>query len=495
MPAASRAAGVVDGVLDAIVDAPGTAALMGRLRHPEVLVVTTGQQPGLFTGPLYTIYKALSAAALAAELESRWGQPVVPVFWAAGDDHDYAEARWAGWLDPQGDLVTASLPDRAPDAPLTPMARLPLPGEVLGLLDELERAAPPSPQRDQTLAWLRHHYRPGATVGTAYAGALAELLAPLGIVVLDSAHRHAKAAMAPILLQALGRARELDQALAAHAAALAAGGGSVTVPVGEGASLVFLEDGSGRDRLVTDGDGFVARRSGARARLGQLETIAAGMPERLSPNVLLRPVAESALLPTVAYVAGPGELAYLAQCAPLYDLLQVPVQTPMPRWSGVLVEPRVDRVLEKFGAGLDELLAPGAALESRVVRSQLPGALVEAGRRLRLALETEYGAILTAAVAVDPTLERPVGAARHQAFSGLGDIEKKIETHLKRREATELAQIARARAAVLPGGRPQERMLTVAAWLARYGPGLLDDVRAAAGDWYAGALAGDPVGS
>ncbi|HEX9893224.1 MAG TPA: bacillithiol biosynthesis cysteine-adding enzyme BshC [Gemmatimonadales bacterium] len=489
LPPLSRSGGVAESLLAALVAAPGVEAIRSRLRDPAVVVVTTGQQPGLFTGPLYTLYKALSASAIAQELEHRWGRPVVPVFWAAGDDHDYAEARWASWLDGHGELVTATLPDRAPDAPLTAMARLPLPAEVTGLIEQLEGAVPASPQREQTLAWLGRHYAPGRTLGAAYAGALAELFAPLGIACFDSTHPSAKAAMVPVLMEALGRAAELDRALADQASALAAAGRPITVPVGDGATLVFLEDGAGRDRLVLDQGSFVARRSGTRATLAQLETIAAAMPERLSPNVLLRPVTESALLPTVAYVAGPGELAYFAQCTPLYDRLGVPAQLPVPRWSGIIVEPRVDRVLEKFGATLADLLEPGTALEGRVIRSHLPAALIAAADRLRQAMDHEYHTILDGAIQIDPTLERPVGAALHHAQTGLSDIEKKIQAHLKKREATELSQIGRARSAVAPGGKPQERVLTGAAWLARYGPTLLDQVRAEAAGWYAGALA------
>lgn len=495
LPPLARSGGVAPGLLDALVPAPGLDPVRERLRHPDVMVVTTGQQPGLFTGPLYTLYKALSASAVALELEQRWNRPVVPVFWTAGDDHDYAEARWASWLDAGGELVQVTLPDRAPDAPMTPMSRLPLPPEIGGLIEQLAGTTPPSPQREATLDWLRRHYREGQTLGRAYAGALAEILAPLGIACFDSTHPAAKAAMVPLLVQALDRAAELDRALADHAGTLKQSGRPILVPVGEGATLVFLEDGAGRDRLVLDGGSFVTRRSGTRATLAQLESLAAGTPERFSPNVLLRPVTESALLPTVAYVAGPGELGYLAQCAPLYQKLGVPAQTPVPRWSGILVEPRVDRVLDKFGATLEELLQPDQALEARVVRSQLPAELVAAGERLRRLLEQEYGTMLSAAVAIDPTLERPVSATRQGALTGLLDIEKKIQNHLRKREATELAQIARARQAVVPGGKPQERVLTGAGWLARQGPDLLGQIRAEATGWYAGALAARPAGS
>ena len=158
-----------------------------------MLAVTTGQQPALFTGPLYTIHKALSAAALAAVLEQQWGRPVVPLFWVAGDDHDFAEASHAEWLGQDGGVTGASLPPRAPDAPLTPMYRELLGPGVVEAFAALERDLPPSEFREPTLDWIRRHFRPEATVAAAYARALAELLAPLGVLVFDSTHSRRQA--------------------------------------------------------------------------------------------------------------------------------------------------------------------------------------------------------------------------------------------------------------------------------------------------------------
>jgi bacillithiol synthase len=255
---------------------------------------------------------------------------------------------------------------------------------------------------------------------------------------------------------------------------------------------VMLEGTQGRDRLVASEGGFVTRRARERFSLDELRRIAASEPTRLSPNVLLRPVIESALLPTVAYVAGPGELRYLVLTPPVYERMGVPRQRAIPRWSGVLVEPRVDRVLEKFGVTLEDLLEPGGALEARLVRSQLPTEVVEALARLRAELETGYDAVARSAEEIDPTLARPVQGARQQALAGTQDVEKKLVQHLKRRQETELTQIARARTSVLPGNKPQERVLTVAPFLARYGPSLIPDLAAHIEAWYEGALEGAP---
>jgi bacillithiol biosynthesis cysteine-adding enzyme BshC len=478
----------VEGLLDAFLRPAGTESLIAKLQSPDALLVTTGQQPGLFTGPLYTIHKALSAAALARHLEERWQRPVQAVFWIAGDDHDFAEANHAAWPAADGTISRVVLREREGEAPLTPMYRELLGPDVLAALERLERELPGSEFKTEAMEWLRRYYRPDVTLAGSFAGALAELLAPHGILCFDSTHRAAKRAAARHTIKALGLSQDLDRDLAQRARELSASGRDPGVPVGDGATLVMLESRLGRDRLVVNGDGFATRRSNERFSLADLQTIAAQEPERLSGNVLLRPVLESALLATVAYLAGPGELRYLPLATPIYDRMRVHRQQPVPRWSGILVEPRVDRTLAKYGADLGELLAPGGALEQRVIRSQMPPGLSSGFAQLRESIDGHYGRIEPIALAIDPTLKRPVEGARQHALSESLDLEKRIIAHLKRRQETELSQIERTRNAVLPDGKPQERVLGIVPFLARYGPGIMDQLAESVGAWYGLAL-------
>jgi uncharacterized protein YllA (UPF0747 family) len=301
--------------------------------------------------------------------------------------------------------------------------------------------------------------------------------------------------MAPHLLRALQIAPALQEDLDRRAGELATAGSDPGVALGDGATLVMLEARLGRDRLVQDGTGFLTRRSGERFSLAKLSEIASNEPERLSPNVLLRPVVERALLATVAYIGGPGELRYLELTPPLYQQLGVPRQLPVPRWSGLVVEPRVDRVLEKYGSSVDELLRPGQVLEARILRTQLPPEAGRALTALREALEREYAVLAAAAAEIDPTIERPVQASLYQALAATREVEKRLVQHLKKRADTEMAQISRARAALLPLGKPQERVLTIAPFLARHGPALLQGLQAAILEWYREALEGSPVPS
>ena len=443
-----------------VVAAALPGAARDRLAAGEVLVVTTGQQPGLFTGPLYTVYKALSAIALARRLERERRLPVVPVFWVAGDDHDFAEANHTWFLNAAGELVQIVLRERPADAPLVPVAREPCGPEIAAALAQLRDGTPDSEFKAAVIEWLEHSYRAEATLADAFAGALDALLGPRGLVVLRAYATSAKRAAAPWVLQGLDH----------------------TLP--DGYTPVLLEAHQGRDRLQHDAAGFVTRRSGERFTRVELERLAVEAPDRLSPNVLLRPVVEAALLPTVAYAAGPAELQYLQDAAPLYGGLGVTRQPPVPRWSGVLVEGRVEKLMERHGIDLAAFDGKPGELEARLVRHDLPPEAVATLTALRDGLEQQYGRLLESVVKIDPTLERTVESARNAALGGAQTIEKKLVASLKRLEGETLVrQIARARAAVYPAGQPQERVLTIASFLIRYGPDLVDALEQEVARW------------
>ncbi len=444
-------------VLAAVLPGPGR----DRLGAGDVLVVTSGQQPGLFTGPLYTIYKALSAIALAGRLERERGGPVIPVFWVAGDDHDFAEANHAEFLNGSGDPARIVLRERPPEAPQLPLWRERCSEDVHAALGQLRAGTPETEFKAAVLDWLGTAYRPDASLSDAFADALHALLGARGLAVFRFHDPVAKRAAAPLILKALDH----------------------TLP--DGLTPVLVEAAQGRDRLRADGGAFVTRRSGERFTRAALERLAAEQPELLSPNVLLRPVVEAALFPTIAYAAGPAELEYFPEAAPLYRVLAVEPQPPVPRWSGMLVEARVDKLLEKHAPRLtlQDLQGPPGALEGRLVREALPAEVTATLAALRSGIEGDYGRLAQAVAQLDPTLTRTLESARNAALAGTHDIEKKLVASLKRASETLLAQIARARAAVFPTGRPQERVLTLASFAIRYGPKVLDALAAEVARW------------
>lgn len=462
----------------ALVAAPGIDAAIARLHEPGALVVTTGQQPGLFTGPLYTVHKALAAAALARVLERRWKRPVVPLFWIAGDDHDFAEASVAHWVDQDGELVEWRLPARAASAPQVPMSEERLPASVADGLALLEAALPAGAPRDETLAWLRKHYVAGATLHGAYAGAVAELLAPFGVVCFDPTHAAVKKAQAPLLLSALQRATELDTMLASLPQP------DTGIAAGDGASLVFINTSAGRDRLVVNGDGFRARRSGNRFTRSEIETLLAGEPGRFSANVLLRPVVESALLPTAAYVAGPGEMRYLErQAFALYPALGVDRQIPVPRWSGTVVVRWAERLLGRLRVTADAVLDDDGTLAKAFLERDFPGDARQAIDALRGQVTRSSGVIGAAGKRIDPVLDKAVKGRMQRLGQVTDDIENVIRRHLRRRNDIAYAQFNRLSQSFRPGGKYQERVICAPSFLGRYGNAWTGAVFEAASLW------------
>lgn len=422
------------------------------------IVVTTGQQAGLFGGPLMTFIKALSARALADELQNAFGVPVAPVFWAATDDADFDEASVVS-VALEGQAKALRLTHRPP--PGTPMANAPLSESDLDGLARTLREASGSASHPSYLEQAFSAYREGATVGSAYVTLLRDLLEPLGIAVLDSSHPAMCRAAAPVLRRAAHAASELAAAVHKRGDELVARGFHPQVEEVEGLSLVFSNAGGTKRRLP----------------VGEAEQFTGG-DDFLSSTVLVRPVMERSILPTAAYLGGPGEVAYFAQVNAVAAVLSVPTPLVLPRLSATIIEPRVARILEEFSAGVDDLVDPHA-LESRVARERLPDDAEQALRALRTDLVANLDALRRASsdIVTDPVLD----GLRRDLDHKLDRLERRYAAGVKRREAEVMRRIATARASLFPHGARQERRLSYVVFFARYGAGLIDALLSAAG--------------
>lgn len=426
------------------------AKRLARSAGGKGIVVTTGQQPGLFGGPVYTLSKALSALAMANAIEELIGIPVAPVFWAATDDTDFREA--SKTVVAIGGGARELVMDPAGEAG-APMATMPL-GDVAVLFAELS-AASGSGADGGVLAEVQRSYSPAQTVGGAYVTLLRELLGPLGIAVLDASHEAVRQASAPLIKTALERADEISTAIAANNAAIQGEGHPLQVQDVAGLSLVFENTPSGRKRIP--------RKRGVR-------DIAPGAG--LGPNVLLRPIVERSILPTIAYVGGPAEIAYFAQLAPVADTLGVPRPLIVPRWSGTIVEPHIRKIIARLDVEMDELESPHA-VETKVARRQVPDQLHQEIAAFRGAID-EHATSLAAASASSPPLaaKAVVDGLHHNLTHRLERFERRIIAAAKRRHSDLMQDVGTARGSLYPLGSPQERALSFIPFLSRYGRSL-----------------------
>ena len=431
-------------------DATGVAADRLNAAAKAGFVVTVGQQPGLFGGPLYTWWKALSARAFADGLQNATGLPVAPVFWAATDDSDFVEASWTVVATPEGAQKIQLT--RVDDSGL-PMALVPL-GDVGAQLDEL-RSAAGSASYPAILDTLARAYAPGTTIGGAYVALLREVLAPLGVAVLDASHPAVRQQGGPLLQRALERAHEVEAALHARDAELKAAGFSPQVQTVRGRSLVF-----------SAADGRRARISSGRS--GESNAL------ELTPNVLLRPVLERTILPTVAYMGGPAEIAYFAQVSAVAAALESEPPLIVPRWSGMVVEQRIERILDRYSLTPADFAGPHA-VETRLAKQSLPGELQSRLEAFRRAIDEQI-VLLSAAEGSRLASNTVTDGLKRNMLHLIDRLERRYTAAVKREGNDALRDAALARAALYPLGFPQERALNGLPLIARHGGELFDSV-------------------
>lgn len=329
-----------------------TFANIERLAQPGTFAVVTGQQVGLFSGPAFTLYKALTAVRVAQWL-SEQGLPAVPVFWLATEDHDLEEVARTATFDGEYNLVELRDSGRRPSARCS-VGRVQLSEEIAQALHLLESNLPPGEPRQRLLEDLRACYQPGRTWGEAFGSLMARLFSRWGVILLEPLDEAIHQLSAPVYEDALIRAAELRASLRERSEALVRAGYHAQVHVTEESTLVFTTENG--DRVpVTERRGDFLLDGRERVSRADLQARARNRPLDFSANVLLRPVVQDLLLPTVAYVAGPSELAYLGQAQALYAAFGRPMPVVFPRAGFTLLDRRIPRVLEKYGLGAQDV--------------------------------------------------------------------------------------------------------------------------------------------
>jgi bacillithiol synthase len=449
---------------------PEARAAAARLGHTDTLAVVTGQQAGAFGGPMFTLLKAVTSIQLARRAERTLGSPVVPIFWVDAEDHDWEEIASCTVLDAQAQprTVTLSPPDGAGEKPV---AALRLDDRVLASLAELEAALARTEFTEWVLAGLRAGYQPGANMAEAFATWLEWLLGAHGLIVFDSSDPAVKPLLAEVFRREVTTAGQ-TAALAAKAgeALDARGHAPQVVPQADSVSLFFV-DGSRRP-IRRQGSDFVAGEQSFSA--GDLAAEAVSTPHRFSPNVLLRPIVQDTLFPTICYVAGPSELAYLGQLRDVYAHFDLPMPLIHPRATATIADSATLRFLQKYDVPIEDLQAQDEAALNRLLQSQLPPAVDAALSEAETAARRAMQQVIDAVTTVDPTLVGAANTTRGKIEHELRALQGKVIQAVKKRDETLRRQFTRAQAQSFPQGHPQERTLAVVSLLNLYGPALVD---------------------
>lgn len=453
---------------------PESRQKLERIAGGEGFFVSTGQQAGLFGGPLYTVYKILTALRLAEELERALGVPVAALFWTPSDDHDWEEVNHAVVLNAQNELVEVRLGDE--DETPRSMTHHTIDPNIEEVLRVVEAALPANEFAAEVIETLHEAYVPGRSMSAAYRQLLEALFAPMGLMFTDSAHPVVKQLSRPIIRHELEHAEQHTRLLRDQTDQLLRAGYHEQVLIADDATNVMFEDEHGRERLMRVDGEWQFRRTRRVLSHDDVLQLLESEPQHFSANVLLRPVQASFLFPTLAYIGGAAELAYFGQIGGLFEAHKVPMPLVLPRFGVDLVERKVRKVLDKFELQPSDLRRPFHELAAQIARDELPQRVVDGLARIRRELTDAYAELVDATAAIDPTLKGPLEGARNASHKQVEDAERKILSHLKKRNEVSLEQLRKAAVHLYPNGARQERVVNFAAYQARYGPELLSAI-------------------
>lgn len=442
------------------------------LLERRACAVVTGQQTGLFGGPLFTIYKALSAVKLADRLSRTCEGCYIPVFWLASDDHDFREVNHIFLLDKNSEPAKIAYQNEN-ENPRRPVSDILLTSEIANTLEQLRKQTYASDFRDGTLTLLQDAYTPGTPFSEAFARWMTTLFKSFGLIFIDGSAREMKALATGLFEHEIAEFSPSTEAVRKTSAGLQKQGYHNQVQLTEGVLNLFFVDEE-RKPLHFENSSFYVKSNHRTFSKADLLATLHKTPERFSPNVLLRPLYQDWLLPTVAYVAGPAELAYYAQMKGIYQLFDLPMPIIYPRKSLTLLEPKVEKILDKYRLRVRDFWRPPEELLNQIVRAHLPQDLEQQIEHAQKSIVEQLQELEKEVVRFDATLQGAMKNTTGRLLNQLGGLEKKIRQAYKKRNAILVNHVYKASHSLYPNHHLQERELNIVPFLFKFGLEFVD---------------------
>ena len=446
-----------------------TLANIDLLRDDNCVAIVTGQQVGLFTGPLYTIYKAITAVKLAEKFSSEFPEyKFVPIFWLAGEDHDFEEVRTVYVFDAAGELLKYDYDEgkRSSEANYGAVGEIELDDSIDQMFASLEQALVPTEFKPKVLELFRTAYQKGMTFNKAFVHLMNVLFEDSGLVFLNSNDAEIKRMLVPIFEKELRDTPKSCQLVIDQSAILER---QYHAQVKPRPINLFLFHEKGRYPIEPHSDGYSLKGTRQHFTKEQLASLLATKPEMFSPNVVLRPICQDTLLPTATYVAGPSEVAYFAQYYTLYKEFGVLQPIIFPRASATIIEEKVEKVLKRFSLEADEFFSNVEFLKQQVAEqiSDLKAnefftaasqSVLDSMNQLRPALQS-----------IDPTLLPALDNTVNKIQGQLQVLKDKTVAAQTRQHEVALRQIDKVALNIFPLGDFQERRVNILYYLNKYG--------------------------
>jgi bacillithiol biosynthesis cysteine-adding enzyme BshC len=451
---------------------PETLGAIERIVRDKACAVVTGQQVGLFSGPLYTIYKALTATKLANALSKRGLGSFVPVFWLASDDHDLAEIDHVALIDRDNRLREIRCPSPLLESKV-PVSNIPLPADIAECLGQLKDMTLDTEFKADILASLSEAYAPGRSYVDAFGRWMTRLFRSRGLILIDAGHPRLKEMGRDIFYREIAEESPSTRQALAASERLRQAGYEAQIPLHAGILNEFYTERERHAIQWKDG-AFDIKGLPSMATKEDLLRLAKEKPSLFSPNVLLRPLYQDAILPTVAYVGGPSEIAYFGQLKGVYEAFGLPMPVVYPRKSLTIVEGKIDHILKKYHLSVPDLWRNAAGAIGDVTEEDIPDSLGQALLRVRDHLEGAFASLKAEILAFDPGLAESVDLSKGKMNQQLNFLEKKARQAATRRNDIAVRQLHKAVDNLFPNQHLQERVFNIVPYLIKYGAAFMD---------------------
>lgn len=444
------------------------------LRDEKTVAVLTGQQTGLFSGPLYTIYKALSAVKLAERLTAE-GTPAVPMFWAATEDHDFDEIASTSVIASDGTVATVKY-NSANRIPESQVGSTVLDASITDAVRELTDGLPRTEFTDKVGEMLLTGWKPGSKFGEAFLTQLAQMFRSFGLIFIDPQNVLLKQLSAPIYEAAIDNFDTAVERLTTRSKDLVSAGYHAQVLIEEDHFPLFWQTDDGvRSAVRKTADGCYRSKADKREfTTADLLDIAAHEPERLSPGVMLRPVVQDYLFPTICYFGGGAEIAYFAQNSVVYETLGRPVTPILHRQSFTIIESRHQRTMDDLRLDLTDLFGGLESLLPTLIEKHISPDTAQLFADVEERINAELNRLDQNLSALDVTLADNLAKRRRKMIYHIGAMRKKAYRAELRKSETINARVSAAFSSVYPHGHLQERSINVVTFLNKYGANFID---------------------
>ncbi|RED65767.1 bacillithiol biosynthesis cysteine-adding enzyme BshC [Cohnella lupini] len=445
-----------------------SANSLSKLEQSNCLVVVGGQQAGLFGGAMLIFYKALSVIQAAKDAEKRLGRPVVPIFWIAGEDHDFDEANHVNIQSAEGGIRRVRI--ERPEGPRLAVSRTPIKAEQWeSALQELASQLPDTEYKPELLRRLQSHVEDSPTLSLSFARLIADMFGRQGLLLLDADDPKLRALEGPMFRELIVRNNDLEAALKVGESRVLSKGFELQAETTPGSANLFLHHEQGRLLLHKERDVFADRKGNVAFTSEQMLELTANSPDRLSTNALTRPLMQDYVLPVLAAVLGPSELAYWGILAPAFAEFGLSVPLLISRQSFTFLEPNITKLLAKYSLTVEQAISDWGKKKAEWLSDQDEWNLEEEFRQARKSFIDIYEPIRNTVASLQPGLAKLAETNRDKILEQMAYLESRSLDAIAKQHEASLRQWDRINQSLTPLDKPQERVYGAVHFWNRYG--------------------------